>query len=201
MLTVPCQEPLDAAAALLRSAGRTYGAPGTGAAGPHARPGAASAGAAGSSDVGRSRPTIGVAGPASGVEGLRDACTEAGRCLDALLALGRDGEVADAAGLGFVGLLLGGGDPADHVRRRLGPVLDYDAARGTDLVRTVETWLGEDRHLARTGERLHVHPNTVTQRRDRVGRLLGEGWQAPERLFELTLALRLLRVLGGPARS
>jgi DNA-binding PucR family transcriptional regulator len=64
-------------------------------------------------------------------------------------------------------------------------------------VETLEAWLREDRHLARTGQRLHVHPNTVTQRLDRVGQLLGDGWQAPERLLEAGLALRLLRVLRG----
>lgn len=145
--------------------------------------------------VGRSRPTVGAAGPVTGVDGLRTAYREAVRCLDALLALGRRGDVADAATLGFVGLLLGRGDPGEHVRQRLGAVLDYDAARGTSLVETLEAWLAEDRHLTRTGERLHVHPNTVTQRLDRVGHLLGEGWQEPQRLLELALALQLRRVL------
>ncbi|GGK70182.1 helix-turn-helix domain-containing protein [Ornithinimicrobium pekingense] len=145
--------------------------------------------------VGRARPTVGAAGPVTGVEGLRAAYHEATRCLDALLALGRRGDVADAATLGFVGLLLGRGDPGDHVRARLGPVLDYDELRGTSLVETLEAWLAEDRHLSRTGDRLHVHPNTVTQRLDRVGQLLGDGWQSPGRLLELALALQLRRVL------
>lgn len=152
-------------------------------------------GGAGPRTVGRVRPTVGVAGPVTGVDGLRAAYVEAGRCLDALVALGRRGDVADAATLGFVGLLLGRGDPAEHVRARLGPVLDYDEVRGTSLVPTLEVWLDEDRHLGRTGERLHVHPNTVTQRLDRVGQLLGDGWQAPGRLVELALALQLRRVL------
>ncbi|WP_122260722.1 helix-turn-helix domain-containing protein [Ornithinimicrobium cerasi] len=145
--------------------------------------------------VGRDLPTVGVAGPASGADGVRSAYVEATRCLEALLALGRRGDVADAATLGFVGLLLGRGDPAEHVRARLGPVIDYDTERRTGLVGTLEAWLAEDRRLGRTGERLHVHPNTVTQRLDRVGQLLGPGWQAPDRLLELQLALRLHRVL------
>lgn len=129
------------------------------------------------------------------VGALRSAYREAVRCLDALLALGRRGDVADASTLGFVGLLLGRGDPGEHVRRRLGPVIDYDQARGTSLVETLEAWLAEDRHLTRAGDRLHVHPNTVTQRLDRIGHLLGAGWQEPQRLLELGLALQLRRVL------
>jgi len=43
---------------------------------------------------------------------------------------------------------------------------------------------------------LHVHVNTVTQRLDRVGQLLGPQWQRPERALEVQLALRLHRLRG-----
>src|SRR5690606_9581653 len=145
--------------------------------------------------VGRGPLTAGVAGPVTGVEGVRSAYEEATSCLEALLSLGRRGEVTDAPSLGFVGLLLGGGAPSDYVTRHLGPVLDYDRERRTALLETLAAWLAEDRHLGRTGERLHVHPNTVTQRLDRIGQLLGDGWQGPERLLELALAVRLRQVL------
>lgn len=151
--------------------------------------------ASGRRTVGRPRPTVGVAGPVAGADGVRSAYQEAHRCLEALLSLGRRGDVADSATLGFVGLLLGKGDPRQHVRGLLGPLLDYDRTRGTALVETVEEWLAQDRHLGRTGEALHVHPNTVTQRLDRVAQLLGPGWHEPERLLELALALRLRRVI------
>lgn len=152
---------------------------------------------AGRVPVGRAIPTVGVAGPVSGVDGVRAAFQEASRCLDALLSLGRRGDVADAATLGFVGLLMGRHDPSEHVQVRLGPLLDYDRERGTDLVQTLGVWLAEDRHLARTGDRLHVHPNTVSQRLDRIGRLLGDDWLDPENLLEIGLALRLRSVLPG----
>jgi DNA-binding PucR family transcriptional regulator len=41
-----------------------------------------------------------------------------------------------------------------------------------------------------------VHVNTVTQRLDRVGRLLGKEWSAPARALEVQLALRLHRLAG-----
>ncbi|MFD0536439.1 helix-turn-helix domain-containing protein [Actinomadura luteofluorescens] len=48
--------------------------------------------------------------------------------------------------------------------------------------------------MSRTAERLHIHVNTVSQRLDRIARLLGDDWQAPERALELQLALRLHRL-------
>jgi DNA-binding PucR family transcriptional regulator len=39
-----------------------------------------------------------------------------------------------------------------------------------------------------------VHVNTVTQRLERVGRLLGKDWNSPARALEVQLALRLHRL-------
>jgi DNA-binding PucR family transcriptional regulator len=41
-----------------------------------------------------------------------------------------------------------------------------------------------------------VHVNTVTQRLDPIGRLLGADWNTPERALELQLALKLHRASG-----
>ncbi len=136
--------------------------------------------------------TAGTAGPASGVPAIVSAYGEAQQCLDALLALGRRGEAASAADLGFVGLLLGSGkDVKSFVRSVIGPVLEYDASRNTKLVDTLETYFRVGGNLTRASTELHVHVNTVTQRLDRVSRLLGEGWNEPERQLEVQLALRL----------
>ena len=76
----------------------------------------------------------------------------------------------------------------------VGPVVDYDARRGTALVKTLEAYFGVGGSLARAAELLHVHVNTVTQRLERVGQLLGADWQKPERALEVQLALRLHRL-------
>ena len=81
------------------------------------------------------------------------------------------------------------------MRSVLGPVLDYDAERGTALMRTLQTYFAQGSNLSRTGAALHVHANTVTQRLDRVTQLLGAGWNEPERLLEVQLALRLADLL------
>lgn len=139
--------------------------------------------------------TVGSAGPAISPESLPAVYEEALRCVDALVALGRRGDVSSARGLGFVGLLLGGrGEVGEFVEGQLGPVLAYDERRGTDLIQTMEEYFAHGHHLASTAAALHVHPNTVIQRLDRVTQLLERDWRQPALLLEVQLALRLLRL-------
>lgn len=144
--------------------------------------------------------TAGSSGPARGPAAFAAAHAEASRCLAALVALGRVGEGACARDLGFVGLLLGAAEPAESdvpafVEAALGPVLEYDARRSTDLVHTLDAYFGCGGNLMKTKDALHVHVNTVTQRLDRIAQLLGPDWNGPERALEIQLALRLHRLL------
>ena len=132
-------------------------------------------------------------------EGLADGYAEARRCLDTLLTLGRAGEVSDPAGLGLARLLLGENGPdqlAAYVETTLGPVLAYDAERGTSLRDTLDTWFATGGRVKDTAAGLHVHPNTVSQRLDRIAELLGPGWREPGRSLDLQLALRVHRLQG-----
>ncbi|MEV0615008.1 GAF domain-containing protein [Nonomuraea sp. NPDC050404] len=132
---------------------------------------------------------------AGGPENVAAAYQEARRCAEALIALGRAGDGAGAAELGFVGLLVGDGrDVPGFVARTLGAVIDYDARRGTALTGTLAAYFGTGGSPSRTAEVMHIHVNTVTQRLDRIGKLLGEGWLEPERALEIQLALRLHRL-------
>ncbi|MFC7327293.1 helix-turn-helix domain-containing protein [Marinactinospora rubrisoli] len=141
--------------------------------------------------------TVAAGGPATGAGGLPAAHAEAERCLRAMRALGLTGRAAAMDDLGFAGLLLGDrGGIEDYVRGVLGPVLDYDARRGTELRRTLESYFAEGRSPRRAGIALHVHANTVAQRLDRVADLLGADWNRPERELEVQLALRLYRLRG-----
>ncbi|HEX7537333.1 MAG TPA: helix-turn-helix domain-containing protein [Dermatophilaceae bacterium] len=126
---------------------------------------------------------------------MPEARREAMRCVQTLEALGRAGEGASAAELGFLGVLLGDRrDVMPFVRRTIGPVLDYDTERGTELAATLEAYFDNDRNLARTREALHIHVNTVTQRLERVTTLLNDGWQLHDRSLEVQIALRLHRI-------
>jgi len=141
--------------------------------------------------------TVGAAGPVHAPDAVAPAYREAARCAAALVALGRAGTGSSGADLGFVGLLLGAEstDGVDtFVTDVLGPVLAYDARRGTRLGLTLSAYFASGGSPARTAEALHVHVNTVAQRLERLTALLGAGWQRPERALDLQLALRLQRL-------
>ncbi|MFF2039156.1 helix-turn-helix domain-containing protein [Kitasatospora sp. NPDC058170] len=141
--------------------------------------------------------TVGAGRPAAGPVALAASYAEGLRCARALRVLGRSGEGASAGSLGFLGVLLGDGHDVDgFVGAALGPLLDYDARRGTELVRTLRAYFDCGGSLTRAKDELHVHVNTVVQRLDRVEVLLGRDWNHPERSLELQLALRLQLLAG-----
>ncbi|WP_413099451.1 helix-turn-helix domain-containing protein [Streptomyces sp. Inha503] len=149
--------------------------------------------------VGASAP---VPAPAARPGDVAAGYAEARRCLAALRVLGRAGQGAAAEDFGFLGLLLVGtreGAPdgtgvQDFVHRTVGAVIAYDERRGTELIRTLDAYFAGGMSPARTKDALHVHVNTVAQRLERVGRLLGPDWQSPARSLEIQLALRLHRL-------
>jgi sugar diacid utilization regulator len=143
--------------------------------------------------------TVGAAGPGTGTGDVPGLYRDAVRCCEVLLHLGRDGQSASADDLGVYGLLLGvagGADVARFVRRTVGPVLDYDRERGSELARTLLTWYSCGGNLTRTAGELYVHVNTLYQRLDRVTQLLGEGWRAGDGALQTHLALQAHRALG-----
>ncbi|MER7162917.1 PucR family transcriptional regulator, partial [Streptomyces lydicus] len=100
------------------------------------------------------------------------------------------------------GLLLADTRDVDgFVHRTLGAVADYDARRGTELLRTLGAYFACGMSPARTKDELHVHVNTVAQRLERVGRLLGPDWQTPARALEIQLALRLHQLSAAVTRE
>lgn len=138
--------------------------------------------------------TVAGAGPLEGVDGVRPACAEALRCLDAQAALGASGTSASADELGFIGVLLSeNNDVAGYIERTIGSVLDYDAVRATNLVETLEAYFASGSSPTYAAELLHVHPNTVSRRLERIAELLGPNWQKPAHALEIQLALRLER--------
>ena len=148
--------------------------------------------------------TVGASAPAEDLatrpETVATAYAEARRCLEALRVLGRAGDGAAAQDFGFLGLLLAGDrDIPGFVDRTIGQVVAYDRRRGTELLRTLDAYFACGMSPARTKDELHVHVNTVAQRLERVGRLLGDDWQSPARTLEIQLALRLHQ-LSAPAQ-
>ncbi|MFD7032926.1 helix-turn-helix domain-containing protein [Streptomyces sp. NPDC059917] len=138
--------------------------------------------------------STGAAGPAKGAAAVVGVYEEAARCLDALTALDGAGGTASLSELGFLGLLLSADHDVDaFIAQALGPVLEYDAARFTELTRTLEAYFESGGSPTHAAEVLHVHANTVSRRLERIAELLGEGWQKPAQALEIQMALRLRR--------
>lgn len=127
---------------------------------------------------------------------IPDSYQEARRCLALLPALGiRDRAVSTAPYRLYMRLFEPDTRDIDEfVRATIGPPLDSDAERGTDLLHTVSTFAEHNASATRTARSLHLHPNTVLQRLDRVGKLLGEHWRDPDEFFRVHVAVRVHRL-------
>ncbi|MEU5366052.1 helix-turn-helix domain-containing protein [Streptomyces sp. NPDC005925] len=136
--------------------------------------------------------TIAGAGPVTGRVAASAAFEEARQCLDAMIALGATGCVASARDLGFLGALLSDSrDVTAFVHSAIGPVLDYDRQRFTELTKTLETYFRCGSSPTYAAQQLFVHPNTVARRLERIGSLLAPDWQQPDHTLKIQLALRL----------
>jgi PucR family transcriptional regulator, purine catabolism regulatory protein len=77
----------------------------------------------------------------------------------------------------------------------LGPLIEYDSAHGSELLRSLETFLVENRSWRRASEALHVHKQTLVYRMRRVEELTGRHLNATADVAELWLALRAHRAV------
>jgi DNA-binding PucR family transcriptional regulator len=142
----------------------------------------------------RTGVTIAVTGPAQWGEHLVSAHQQACRLVTTMLRLQRTAQAAAPDDLGIAGLV--GAAEVDiqaHISHLLGPVLTYDQDRGTDLIGTLKAYFESGQSPTRAATALHIHPNTVQQRLDRITALLGPDWQQPDQALDVQVALRLLR--------
>ena len=75
----------------------------------------------------------------------------------------------------------------------LGRLEAYDAAHGTSLVATLETFLAT-RNAALAARRLYLHYNTLKNRLAKIEEIMGPCLDDPDRCLSLALALRLRRL-------
>ena len=98
-------------------------------------------------------------------------------------------------------------DPAELERfyaETVEPLAAYDDQYETELVSTVEAYLGNDGNVAATAKQLFTHRHTIRYRLERVRELCGHDVSATEGREKLGLGLKAMRVLGiasprGPA--
>lgn len=114
-----------------------------------------------------------------------------------LAADARSTTVIDLADVTIDHLLLQLDDPQRlraFARSVLGPVLDYDRTRQTELIHTARVHLAHSLDRRATASALHLHPNTVAQRIKRLEELAGLQLSRPPDLLRLTSALTVARV-------
>ncbi len=90
--------------------------------------------------------------------------------------LGRGGQLIDYRNLGIYRLLLRIADLGELWRfadEVLGPLINYDAAHGGDLVTTLSVYLRNQSSPKQTARALRVHPNTVAYRAQRIEKITG----------------------------
>jgi sugar diacid utilization regulator len=98
-------------------------------------------------------------------------------------------------------------DPGELERfyaETIAPLAAYDDQYETELVTTVEAYLGNDGNVAATAKQLFTHRHTIRYRLERVRELCGHDVSATEGREKLGLGLKAMRVLGiasprGPA--
>lgn len=125
---------------------------------------------------------------------IPEAVATARQCLSAMVAMGRRGQVASSADVGFYRLLLANRHPEDvsaFVAAAIGPVREHDSRRGTRLVETLTVYLDAQGNVTRAARILHVHANTLYKRLERISKLLGPRWEDGDRRLQIQLALAL----------
>lgn len=82
----------------------------------------------------------------------------------------------------------------DFVHQQLGPVLDHDARRNSQLLTTLATWLDSGCNTAQAARELHLERQSMHHRLQRIFELCGGDPRGTGRLVALHLATRLARL-------
>jgi purine catabolism regulator len=133
----------------------------------------------------------------SGVEGLRRSFREAQQALEIGLRLMMRRPIwFDEVHLY---LLLEQFSRSEEVREwfrsTLGPLTEYDRRNRTQMTHTVEVYFDASQSLHQAALELHIHPNTLKYRLQRIKQLLGQDPFAGENQLQFYLATKVARLL------
>jgi sugar diacid utilization regulator len=146
--------------------------------------------------------SAGIGAVAKAAPDFRASYAGATRCLDVLRRLGRPGETLAADDLGILGLFVDNARPEELealARQVLGPALDHDARTGSELLRTLESYLGCGCDARACARELYVHANTVRYRLRQLQELCDLDLRDPQDLLRVTMARLVVRLLGDRA--
>jgi len=80
----------------------------------------------------------------------------------------------------------------DFCRRLLSPIMEYDKAKGTDMMETFEKLILFSSDAGATAEALFIHRNTLLYRKNRIMEILGVNPFEMPYLFNYTIAFLIL---------
>ena len=126
--------------------------------------------------------------------------TLARQALLVLRRLGGSGQSLSFEDMGLTRLLLQVDEPVEllrFARSRLAPILAYDQQYEGGLVSAARSYIESRMSIAATATRLGVHQNTVRYRLRKIETMLGVSLRDPAALFDIHLALLVLRIAGG----
>lgn len=148
--------------------------------------------------------SVGVSSVCQGEESFADGFTEAQQALLGTIVLRGEPTVLAFEELGAYKYLLRialDGGIRDKTVDAVSTLADYDAQRGSQLVATLEEFLGHHGSISATSEALYVHPNTLRQRLRRIAELSGLDLRRDDWLMiEIAVKMvKLERALGAAA--
>ncbi|MDF2922246.1 MAG: hypothetical protein K0R57_1160 [Paenibacillaceae bacterium] len=100
--------------------------------------------------------------------------------------------------LGIFQLLLklhDGSTLQQFIRNYLGAVLDYDLAKGSDLLTTLKVYLDNDGSKQIAAQKLFIVRQSLYYRLEKIKELLGEDFMSPENRISIQVALRAYQLL------
>lgn len=120
------------------------------------------------------------------------------RALSVLGRIGVNGQIVDQNEMALYSVLFETHDQTSlkvFLNGSIGPLINYDQKRGSDLTYTLLTYLDNSQNAKSTATRLGIHINTVRQRLATIEELLGYLGN-PSRALEIHVALRLWSLSG-----
>ena len=142
----------------------------------------------------------GISRPANGLSGLRDAYRQAKDAVGIAYELSDRNSTTFYGDLKLYQLLLALkernlGNLQQFYQDALGPLVEHDLRKQSDLIRTLSGYFGANCNLAKAANELDVHRNTLVYRLDRVEELTQLDLNDSDNRLILHLALKTQRVL------
>jgi DNA-binding PucR family transcriptional regulator len=149
-------------------------------------------------ESGNQRCRIGVGGTCESALGFARSYRQAQLALKIQQASHREDQVTVFDDLGVLQILAEAEDPATvdrFVQRWLGQLLDYDKAKGTNLVESLTRFLEFGANYQAAAHALVVHRSTLRYRLQRIREVSRLDLSDPETQFNLQLATRAWQTL------